>query len=339
MVKNDINMTWLSRYYSGDLNMEERREIDAWIMESDENRSLAKEVCHLLYTSDTLDIIQKTDARPALRKITKRIEIKRRRRNIETGIYRITAICFLPLLIGTLLYLMPETEGTVRYMTARASTGAVSFLELPDGSEVWLNSGSYVRYPVVFSGEKREVYFSGEAYFSVAKDAKRKFIVQTPRQLSLEVTGTEFNIDAYETNDFVKTTLVEGTISLICLDGTGEYRKYPMKPEQQITYLPQTREARLQKTYIQKDIAWKNGRVIFRDTPFEEALWILSKRFNVSFKVRKEALYKNSFTGTFTDQDLTRILEHFKLSSGIRYSQKQLINDDGEIQKTEIEMY
>jgi ferric-dicitrate binding protein FerR (iron transport regulator) len=319
--------------------MEERREIDVWIMESDENRSLAKEVCHLLYTSDTLDIIQKTDARPALRKITRRIERKRRRRNIKTGIYRLTAICFLPLLAGTLLYLIPGKEGPVRYMTARASAGAVSFLELPDGSEVWLNSGSYVRYPVVFSGDKREVYVSGEAYFSVAKDAKRKFIVQAPHHLSLEVTGTEFNIDAYETNGFVKTTLMKGAVSLICLNGTGEYRKYPMKPEQQITYIPQTREAKLQKTYVQKDIAWKNGRVIFRDTPFEEALWILSKRFNVSFKIREEALYENSFTGAFTDQDLIRILEHFKLSSGINYSQKQVISDEGEIQKTEIELY
>lgn len=332
-------MTWLSRYYSGDLNMEERREIDAWIMESDENRSLAKKIYYLFYVSDTLDIIQKTDARPALIKITKRIERKRRRQNMKTAIYRMTAICFLPLLTGTLLYLMPEAESPARYMTARASAGAVSSVELPDGSNVWLNSGSYVTYPVTFSGDKREVRVSGEAYFSVVKDAKRKFIVQAPHQLSLEVTGTEFNIDAYETNDFVKATLVEGAISLICLDGTGEYRKYPARPEQQITYIPQSRETTVQKTTVQKEIAWKNGRIIFRDTPFEEALWILSKRFNVSFKVRNDALYENSFTGTFTDQDLIRILEHFKLSSGINYSQKQLINDDGEIQKTTVELY
>jgi len=341
VAKTNKDITLLSRYYSGNISPDERKQAEDWINRSDENTSLAKDVYNLLYASETLNIINQMDAVPILKRVNRRIEHKSRRAKVEKWSLRITAISFLPLLAASLFYLMSlsEPQPAVRYMEARAGFGLVSSLELPDGSKVWLNSGSYIKYPTVFDKDQRDVYIGGEAYFSVAKDDRKRFIIHAHDRLSLEVTGTELNIDAYETNDFIKATLVEGSMYLHYTNENGEAKKYLMKPEEQITYLPHTHKATLRNVYVQEDIAWKDGRVIFRNTPFDEAMWILSKRFNVDFVVRKAALHTYSFTGSFLDQNLIRILEHFKLSSGINYSQKQLISDDGEIQKTEIVLY
>jgi ferric-dicitrate binding protein FerR (iron transport regulator) len=340
VIRTTIDLALLSRYYSGDISSEERKQVEEWMTLSDENKSLAKEAYRLFYASDTLNVMKKIDAGSVLKKINRRLKQKNKRMTAVNLLHRITIISFVPLLIGTILYLKsPAEEQQTRYMEARAGYGLISSLELPDGSKVWLNSGSYIKYPSTFAKNKREVYVTGEAYFSVVKDADRKFVVQTHEHLSLEVLGTEFNIDAYETNDFIKTTLVEGSVHINYTNEKGEAKRFLMKPEQQITYIPQTHKINLQNAYVQKDIAWKNGHVIFRNTPFDEALWILNKRFNVNFIVKKEALHDYSFTGSFTDQDLIRILEHFKLSSGINYSQKQMISENGEIQKTEINLY
>jgi ferric-dicitrate binding protein FerR (iron transport regulator) len=273
-----------------------------------------------------------------LRKIKKSISKKNRINRIKMWTQRMVVVLFIPLLINTILDFIPEDK-TTGYLEVRSSFGLVSSLKLPDGSKVWLNSGSYIKYPVEFKKNKREVYITGEAYLSVVKDENKRFIVNTLDGLSIEVVGTEFNMDAYESNDKITTTLVEGSICLYYNDKNNILKKYTMMPEQQVAYARQDGSLSGQPTYILKDIAWKNGSIIFRNTPFDEVLWILSKRFNVDFSVKQEALREYSFTGSFTDQNLTRILEHFRISSGINYSQKHIVNDNGEILKTEIDFY
>lgn len=335
---NNINLSLLSRYFANEATSEERLAIEKWIAESEENRLLAQNAYSLLYTSDTLCIMNRIDANMALKKTKTKIKKTNQPHQLYVWSQRVINVLFIPLLIGVSLYFIPAEE-QVRYMEAYGSSGLISTLELPDGSKVWLNSGSYIKYPVEFNGKKREVFVTGEAYVSVVKDNEKKFIVRTLDNISVEVFGTEFNIDAYETNDKITTTLIEGSICLIHMDSNKTIKKCTMKPDQQIAYNRSTHEFMQQPTYILKDIAWKNGRVLFRNTPFDEALWILSKRFNVEFTVKNESFHHNSFTGSFTDQNLTRILEHFKISSGINYSQQQIVNEDGETQKTKIELY
>lgn len=329
----------LSGYFAGEISQEERTDVEAWISSSEENGLLARNVYDLLYTSDTLFLMKEMDADSALKKMKKKVAGKRRTRTAKIWMQRAAAVLLIPSLIVSLLYFMSEEKEQAGYIEAKSSFGLVSSLELPDGSKVWLNSGSYIKYPVRFKAGSREVYITGEAYLSVAKDERRKFIVRTLDDLSIEVTGTEFNIDAYESNDRITTTLVEGSICLYYSDRSGGLKKHTMKPEQQTAYHRETGRLSGQRTYVPKDIAWKNHSVIFRNTPFDEALWILSKRFNVDFIIKKESLREYSFTGTFTDQNLTRILEHFRISSGINYSQRQVVNDAGEILKSEIDLY
>lgn len=335
---NNINLALLSRYFADEATPEECKFIKEWMAKSEKNKLLIQKSYNLLYTSDTLSVMNEIDAGSVLKKIKYKISVSDQTNKRHMWMQRILTILFIPLLISTILHVLPD-EGPVRYMEAYASSGLISSLELPDGSRVWLNSGSYIKYPVDFGKERREVYITGEAYLSVAKDDKKKFIVQTLDNLSIEVYGTEFNIDAYDTNDKIITTLIEGSISLCHTDSNKTVKKYVIKPDQQIAYNRDAKKFIQQPTYIPKDIAWKNGKVLFRNTSFDEALWILSKRYNVDFSVQKESLHNNSFTGSFTDQNIIRILDHFKISSGINYSLKQIVDEKGETLKTKIELY
>jgi ferric-dicitrate binding protein FerR (iron transport regulator) len=328
----------LAGYFSGNIAPEDQKRVEEWIDLSEENKRDAQKIYDLQYTLDTLVLMNEIDANTVLRKMKRRISSKDRINKVKMWTQRIAVVLFIPLLVNAVLDFFPKDE-TFGYMEARSSFGLVSFLELPDGSKVWLNSGSYIKYPAKFKQDKREIYITGEAYLSIAKDENKKFIVNTLDNLSIEVSGTEFNLDAYESNDRVTTTLVEGAICLYYEDGSNALKKYAMTPGQQTVYSRETGKLSRKSTYVQKDIAWKKGSVIFRNTSFNEALWILSKRFNVDFVVKKESLRDYSFTGSFTDQNLIRILEHFRISSGINYSQQQIVDDNGEILKTEIDLY
>lgn len=114
-----------------------------------------------------------------------------------------------------------------------------------------------------------------------------------------------------------------------------------MKPDEEVAYNAKSGKATLSKPYIATQIAWKDGLVILRNTPFEEALHIVGKRFNVAFVVKNNAYSKDSFTGTFDGQHLALILEHFRLASGIQYRFIAPVISNGQqsMEKTVVELY
>ena len=222
----------------------------------------------------------------------------------------------------------------------RTNPGMVASFDLPDGSKVWLNSHSCLKYPKRFTGNTRSIELDGEAYFSVQKEKSRRFVVNTPFHLRAEVLGTEFNMEAYKENNRVVTTLVSGSVRISFESKNEKEENFFMKPNDEISYNTDTKKISLNKPYLPTMTAWKDGLVIFRDTPFEEALNILDKRFNVEFIVKNDLLYENSFTGSFDGQHLHLILEHFRLSSGIQYKfVDPQTGVDRFSQKTIVELY
>lgn len=178
----------------------------------------------------------------------------------------------------------------------------------------------------------------GEAYFKVTENTKKPFIVHSGNS-SVKVLGTEFNMDAYSSNGFIATTLVNGSIQFNYQNEDDTSSSVIIEPNEQIYFDKKTSQTQVSEAYIPKDIAWKNGQIILKETPLSEILWILSKRFNVEFTIKDPAFYKHSFTGVFTNQQIERVLEHFKRSSGIRYKINHELDQDGEITKSQIELY
>lgn len=329
----------LLSYYSGTLSADQKQEVEAWLQDSEENRKIARDVQYIYMATDTLNTIKEVDSAKALAEVKNRLQ-KPNKVNYLVWFQRIAAILLLPLLVSTIYF--ATKEDPIEYVDVKTNPGMVATLNLPDGSKVWLNSGSYLKHPQKFTGDTRAVELNGEAYFSVQKDQSKRFIVNTPFDLKAEVLGTEFNIEAYKESNQVTTSLVSGSVKLSFLNKENNEESFLMKPDDEVTYNIKTKRIKTNASYLPTQTAWKDGLVIFRNTSFEEALKILSKRFNTDFIVKNDLLYENSFTGTFSGQHLTLILEHFRLSSDIQYKfidPEIDPNKDKISEKTIVELY
>lgn len=336
--KKEINELDLFRYMNREVSGQEQIEVEEWINASEENRKIAEDYYELFLATTSLQFVKRSAPQKALDKVNKRIK-KKQFRKLYLFVQRVAAILLLPLFcLSGFLLLQPREEVPVFYLEARMTPGMIGSTILPDGTKVWLNSSSYLKYPNTFSGNNREVTLDGEAYFEVIGNAEKPFIVHSGNS-SVNVLGTKFNMDAYSSNGFIATTLIEGSIEFCYPNENNLSRTIKIEPNEQVHYDKKTMQTEVCEAYVPKDIAWKNGQIILKETPLSEILWILSKRFNVEFIIKKPAFYKYSFTGVFTNQQIERVLEHFKRSSGIHYKMDYQLDQDGEIIKSRVELY
>lgn len=177
----------------------------------------------------------------------------------------------------------------IQYNTLSTPKGGQYQITLQDGSKVWLNASSHIRFPTLFSGKNRIVEITGEAYFEVAKDKKRPFKVRFGNT-EVEVLGTRFNIMAYADEGNSKTTLVEGSVRL---SNSSNSRK--LRPGQQGSVL----SSGIIKTAAvdtDSEIAWKNGLFYFRDSGIEEVMREAARWYNVDVSYTGK-IRKREFTG------------------------------------------
>ena len=332
-----VDEALILRYFTGEITAEERSNVEKWISESEQNRKLAKDIYYLYFAVDTLYTMKSVDSMQALKNVKKRTA-KRKTGTIFTWIQRVAAILFIPLLLSTVFSKLKKEP--IEYMEIRTTPGMVASVNLPDGSVVWLNSDSYLRHPVKFTGKTREVNLIGEAYFKVNRNEKLPFFFFFKENLRVEVLGTELNVDAYDDNQYVSTTLLSGSVKLNYRGSNNQEKNIVMQPGQKIYYDELSKTIAVSQPFLPSEVAWKEGKIILRNTSLEETLKMLSKRFNVSFVLKNKALKDNYFTGTFDKQQLPRILEHLRISSNIRY---RIIDpksgDEGLKERSKVELY
>ena len=200
-------------------------------------------------------------------------------------------------------YTLPEdslcTQESPIFNTLQIPRGGEYFLTLADGTEVWLNAETEIRYPVQFTGDKRVVYLDGEAYFTVAPDKKKPFTVVSTHA-SVSVLGTQFNFRAYPDEQDVQTTLVSGSVIM-------QSEKY----KQQIKLVPgeqgvlEKRSANLTKQEVNTYLytAWKDGRFAFRDARLEDLFNILARWYDLSVFYQSPEAKDIRFTGDLNKTD------------------------------------
>ena len=217
-------------------------------------------------------------------------------------------------------------------LEVRTNPGMTTSLTLPDGTKVNLNSESSLVYPETFDGDFRSVRLEGEAFFEVVKNPEKRFVVTTPHNARVEVLGTSFNMEAFKWDSIVSTTLISGKVAFISRSG-----QVNMKPGEKLVYNIQADRASIYQTNGEAEISWKNGMIIFRKTPFEEALRMLTKRFNVDFVVSNNKYVKDFYTGSFTNHRLEQILDIFNASSGIKW--RYIPSENQLDRKSKVEIY
>ena len=194
------------------------------------------------------------------------------------------------------------TSKQIAYNTLYNPRGSkVISLRLNDGSIVWLNSQSSIRYPVAFVGDERQVEITGEAYFEVAKNLTKKFIVAS-NGLNIEVLGTHFNVNSYNDNKNIKVTLLEGSVKII--KGAGIFI---LKPGQQAQVANEIQV--LNGANIESVMAWKNGFFSFSGTSVEELMNILGRWYNVEIVFNK-SIPNRQFGGQIaTSANLSQVVK------------------------------
>ncbi|MBN2814388.1 MAG: FecR domain-containing protein [Bacteroidales bacterium] len=244
---------------------------------------------------------------------------------VTTWLSRAAAILFIPL-IGVLFYLLSNNnfqfgkfaDITVDSLEVIAPIGSRTVVQLSDGTEVNLNYGSKIKYPRNFIGDTREIILSGEAYFDVAHNQQKPFIVKTGK-LDVKVLGTEFNVKAYPDDNFISTTLVKGSVALEKnLPGEKPKSIETMIPGQHITYNICSDKFTSTQGSIDKYIAWKEGRLVFDNESITDIAEQLERIFNVKIELDENVKYL-TYSVTFFNDPLFLILDLMKETTPITY--------------------
>ena len=189
-------------------------------------------------------------------------------------------------------------------------------VRLSDGTEVWLNAETSLRFPVRFFGQTREVYIDGEAYFKVAKNTRQPFIVHTPKTDVL-VTGTQFNVNTYN-GDGIQTALVEGAV----VTKSAGSRQVDLKPGFKVTYNAQ-RGFRTEAFDETEVLSWMKGVYYFHNASLQELANVLARWYAIKVHFEDAALQQKTFSGELKkQQSLQSFLDNLRLSADVQSSTK-----------------
>ncbi len=194
--------------------------------------------------------------------------------------------------------------------------GGEYMLTLADGTSVCLNAGSRLRFPVQFDKNARKVELEGEGYFQVAHNEQVPFVVAASG-MDITVLGTEFNVLNYPENEHVQTTLIKGKVKVTFLEKKGSYILYP---GEQAVYNKESGEVTVADVDVSYAIAWREGRLRFRDRPLKEIMDFISRWYDVDVEYEDEAI-KNYLFGCNFNRHATVVplLELFQSTGTVRF--------------------
>lgn len=328
----EINEDILIRYIDGMLTEEEAAEVKNWRAASLENEKLLEQVYFTAQVASRLKVMRTVNPDEALSRFKSRIHKKEKRlalRQVLGVIQRAAAVLFIPVFLLSAYLFIQQGQGNVRTLAVRTNPGVVSAFDLPDGSKVWLNANSELRYPSDFNADTRTVELTGQGYFEVTKNAHKPFIVKADKDYSVEVLGTSFNVSAYKDESMIETTLVEGSVKLNVVSG-GKRMTQMLKPNEKAEYQKGADKIKVFDVNTEYDTAWKNGEIIFRNHPMDKVLKTQERHYHVVFEVKDNEILKSIITARFKDEQLPQVLEYLKLASGIQYAiHKPTVKDSG----------
>lgn len=263
-------------------------------------------------TSATEHEQYKTEAQLLL----KRLKRKERRFNLAS-FYKYAAVIGILLISGLSILLFQQKENdqedALLYSEIYVPNGEKKSLTLPDGTSITLNSGTYLRYPHQFKGDKRIIEVNGEAFLDVQPDANKQFIVRTEK-MDVKVLGTSFNVKAYNTDQQVMVCVRTGKVQVDLSEASMN-----LKPDEMI--ILDKENGRLEKHNIEswKTITWITGGLFFNKTTIEALVQELERYYNCSIEIENDKLKKEIVHGEHSNESLESVLKSIEYAVGIKY--------------------
>ncbi len=315
-----MNEHKLIKYISGQATLTEKEEVLNWIEKNQENQEKYNRLKNLWVLSTLPQ--QKISAKEA-RQFVQTIY---RKRKISPIIWIAASVLLLVSFtawnkINTykseITFLKSQKTTQLSYHTDKGVKGKIT---LPDGSIVWLNSDSEIKYPSIFSGDFRKITFSGEGFFNIMPNPDRPMVIQLENNLQVIVKGTTFNLSSYKNDDNISALLLSGNISLRRIHNNKQ-EEITIKPNQRIEIPKEEKQIAIVNTPSTTFpiLGWKEGWLIFDETPINEVLKKLERWHGISFKVEDQDILKQKFTAKFHEESISQILDMMTNIALLRY--------------------
>lgn len=267
-----------------------------------------------------IEEIKTVNVDSAYHKVSSRIKTQSQSTRIITLITRIAAVLTLPLLAFTIWSLFFQekpaepAENQITWHEIQSPAGMRSHVVLPDGTDLWLNAESKIKYSIPFTRENRQVELSGEAFLEVVKNEESPFVVNAG-VAAVKVLGTQFNVKAYPDDEQLEVALTEGSVEFTGTTADGKKAAATLIPNDFLAMNKTTGQFKLQNKNLNKHISWVKNVIIFDETPMPEVAKTLERWYGVKVVVADAEINKYRFTTTFENESLFRVLELLELSS------------------------
>lgn len=348
-INGEMELELLIKYIEGGIKQEESLKVDKWINSNARNNYYFNKVKQALFSIDDYKALNKLDVNKDWDIIVKRIERSSRKNNptklrklSSSPIFKIAAVIIFIVTIGSIFFYLNNinTNSQVSaYYEFVVPDGQKSEVNLTDGTKVWINAGSILRLPNSFETKNRDVWLEGEAFFEVTKNAQKPFIVHTS-DINIKVLGTSFNVRAYEDEDLIETTLIEGLVDLQKTSDNGETdnETVTLKPNHKAVYF-KSKDAYISESLI-KEIkqplivrkilisepvntevvtSWKEGKLIFEDEKLIDIIPRLERYYGVTISIKGDKLNEVRYTGTIKKISIEQTIKALQITTPFDY--------------------
>ena len=305
---NNLILSFLNRTISStDLKV-----LKEWIDENEDNKAYFSEIQKIwlissIYEKKNFDKLKDR----AFQQFKDRIAQKNQEQDIYISrpnwnrIFYIAACIIIAFFAGIgVMYFTGNqrlSDQTLSY-SVESPRGSKLKLSLPDGTSVWLNADSKLRFPVSFTAERREVYLEGEAYFEVVKNAEAPFVVKTDLG-DIKVLGTQFNLKSYSNDNRIEVALLDGSVAFCYPSTTDQEMKCILSPGEQVYYNRTTHNLE-KKNFILSDYSsWKDGKYYFKNETLENIAKQLERNFDVNIIIKNDSLKQIPYHMAFVNNE------------------------------------
>jgi ferric-dicitrate binding protein FerR (iron transport regulator) len=329
-MKKPYFLTLLSKKLRNEISAGEHEQLQEAINHNESYKELANELSEYFHTknnpaSDVNERLEKTW------EMIDRAEVPFRGKYDHDAtpaspfrlILKIAAVLVIMLTAGTLSYYALKPTQETNFTTLSATDDKI-FMTLEDGTRIWLNLNSSIRYNEGFGTEKRELFLNGEAFFDVVKNDKVPMVIHA-RNIDITVKGTAFNVNAYKNLPGTEVLLVRGSVEVTHrLDNN---RKVLLKPSEKLIVADELNDRTsvfrimIASAPVQlQELKWTSDSIVFKKEKLKDLAVQLEKKYGVKIDIRNEQLKNMRFSGTFTGETIGEVLEALRLSYPFSYT-------------------
>lgn len=346
----------ITRHLLGEASTEEQNLLLSWLKDDIQNQHYFFQMKEI-WTASQIKNLNNTDTSwenlKAMMEKSKNIELNSGKKKNYIKLFRYAAFIAVLVCIGLLAYRYSSNvlnkKAEITYTEIITSDGQKKEVELPDGTKVWINSGTKLKYASNFGKTDRELFLQGEAYFDVKRDTSKMFIVRA-ENITIKVLGTSFNVKCYPELKTIETTVISGTVSLESNEKTEGKDIVILNKKEKATFLKNQ-----QKMYVTKNpnenpkstvepielkklsisdeetkyiASWKDQSLSFNNESFEEMAFKLQKWYNVKITIKDEKLKDYRYKGKFDNgKSIFEVLQVIKLTTPISYEYNEKVKE------------